>query len=100
MVIIDRNPEFEHIVDAIKHLIDPDAPDGVSVKSINDVIDDLRHHYHMRSNIVDMDPDIAALHEPFYVALNNLLIRYGFQEDQIINFIISDKHANFVLITT
>ncbi|QZA71005.1 hypothetical protein AH06_235 [Erwinia phage AH06] len=99
MIVIDRNPEFDHIVEGIKHLIDPDAPEGASVKGINAVIDDLRHHYHMRSNIVDMEPEIAGLHESFYVALNNLLLRYGFQEDQILNFIISDQHANFVLIT-
>lgn len=99
MLVIDRTPSFDNIIKQIKAVLSTDDNPEPTLKEINEVIVDLHHHYSMRSNIVDMEPLISELHKPFYEAFNNLLLRFDFTELQVVNFMISDQHGTFVLIT-
>lgn len=98
MIVIDRNPNLDIIVEQIKALLRTDDAVGPTVKDINGVIEDLLHHYQMRSNIVDMEPLISELHKPFYEAFNEILLRFNISELEVINFTIYDQHGTYVLI--
>jgi len=99
MIAIDRNPQFDALFEQIKGILSSDDTPEPTLKEINAVISDLHHHYQLRSNIVDMEPMISELHKPFYEAFNDLLIRFGVSDVEVINFIISDLRGTFVLIT-
>lgn len=99
MIVIDRNPQFDKLVEQIKAVLPCDDAAGPTLVEINSVVEDLLHHYQMRSNIVDMEPLISELHRPFYEAFNDLLIRFDVSELQVLNFTIYDLNATYVLIT-
>lgn len=99
MIAIDRNPQFDAIVKQIKAVLSTDDNPEPTLKEINEVIDDLHHHYFMRSNIVDMEPLISELHKPFYEAFNDLLNRFNVSELQVLNFTIYELHGTFLLVT-
>lgn len=99
MIVIDRNPEFDKLIEQVRSVLRQDEDVEPSLKEINSVIGDLHYHYGLRSNIVDMEPLISELHKPFYEAFNNLLLRFGFEELQVINFTISDPYGTFILVT-
>ena len=99
MIAIDRNPQFDALLEQIKGVLSSDDTPEPTLKEINEVINDLHHHYTLRSNIVDMEPLISELHKPFYEAFNDLLIRFDVSYLQVINFIICDLRGTFVLVT-
>lgn len=99
MIAIDRNPQFDALLEQIKGVLSSDDTPEPTLKEINEVINDLHHHYTLRSNIVDMEPLISELHKPFYEAFNDLLIRFDVSDLQVINFIICDLRGTFVLVT-
>lgn len=75
MILVLHTPAFDNVLDEIKRVIadDVDYP-SIHLWAINDVVYELFNHCVDRVNIVDIDPTYRGLYQPFYEALNELLL--------------------------
>lgn len=76
MILVLHTPAFDRVLDEIKGIVadDQDLP-AVSLWTINAVVYELLRASTERMNILDIDPEYRAVYQPFYEALNELLLQ-------------------------
>lgn len=76
MILLLHTPAFDHVLDEIKRIVadDQDLP-AVNLWTINAVVYDLFRNATERVNILDIDPEYRVVYQPFYEALNELLLQ-------------------------
>lgn len=75
MIQLLHTPAFDRVLDGIKGVVatDVESP-AVNLWAINDAVYELFNNCTDRVNIVDVDPELSGLYQPFYEALNELLL--------------------------
>jgi len=78
MILALRTPAFDRVFNAVKQVVATDhLSESINMGVINDVVYELFRQCTERVNIVDVDPDYQSLYQPFYEALNELLLLHN-----------------------
>lgn len=75
MIQLLHTPAFDRVLDGVKMTVaaDVETP-AVNLWAINDVVYELFRNCMERVNIFDVDPELSGLYQPFYEALNEMLL--------------------------
>lgn len=75
MILLLHTPAFDRVLDGLKEVVDSDIESpAINLRAINDAVYELFNNCAERVNIVDVDPELSGLYQPFYEALNELLL--------------------------
>jgi len=99
MIVVFNNSVFDPVLDQIKRVIADDLDgEAVSLRTINDVVYELFTYCVERVNIVDIDPEYQGLYQPFYEALNTLLLRNNIPLLSVANILVDGPERWTVLL--
>lgn len=99
MIVVLNNSIFDPVLDQIKQTIADDLDDSaVSIRAINDIVYELFNCCVDRVNIVDVDPEYQGLYQPFYEALNALLLQQNIPLISVANILVDGPGCWTVLL--
>lgn len=99
MILVLNNSVFDPVLDQIKQTIADDLDiSAVSIRAINDVVYELFNYCVDRVNIVDIDPEYRGLYQPFYEALNILLLQHDIPLVSVANILVDGPECWTVLL--
>lgn len=98
ILLLNNVPGFTNVLEQIKRTVADDIDlDAVDLGLINDMVYELFNYCVDRVNIVDTDPEIQGLYQPFYEALNEMLLQSNIPLVNVVNLLV-DGPGNWTVV--
>jgi len=93
MLMIDQEYQFKPIVDHLRWVVDPDVPEVVPLRVINDYFTTFLDHIERRHAIDQIEAELQTVYKPFYDAFINLLLRLEVSELHVSGVMVLDTYG-------